>query len=108
MVGAADSSVDVVVTDPVEVAGESPEGAIPLLILETAEPTVDAAADEATAPPPPDPACPPISAPCWPCLFTGDHAQLVEVCSASAYILNVDKDIIVGITPVHFRSIEET
>jgi hypothetical protein len=63
MVGSADVEEEAVI-EPAELATEVAEVATATLALETAELAADAAEEGASPPPPPDPACPPISAPC--------------------------------------------
>jgi len=60
---AADADEDAVI-ELAEDANEVAEVATAPLALDTAELAAEAAPDTLAAPPPPDPACPPISAPC--------------------------------------------
>jgi len=85
------------VIEPAEVATDPPVAVTAAVASDPAELATEAEADDASvaATPESGPGAPP-SAPCWPCLLTGDHAQVVDE-SASAYIDNVDKDSIMSI-----------
>ena len=83
--------------EPAEVAADDPVAVTAAVASDPAELATEAEADDASvAAPPESGAGAPPSAPCWPCLLTGDHAQVVDE-SASAYIDNVDKDSMLSI-----------
>jgi hypothetical protein len=98
MVGAADTSDEDAVIELGEVAADPAEvGVVEAVASEMAELATEAEALETSlAAPPESGAGAPPSAPCCPCRFTtGDHAQAVDVCNASTYTDNVDKENIV-------------